>query len=204
VKKPKIRELIEAVRSLLNLPYTTKFPRSVVAPPEGFRGRPRYHKDDCVGCRACAEVCPARAIDVEDISFGGGRGLRRLTHHYDICIYCGQCEAACITEKGIMLSLEYDLAGSDRPAMTDVCEKDLLFCEICGSAVACVDHVKWIGKKIGLLAYANPTIYLTRHKEELKVMAEASKRDQRPSSRFDQVRITCPSCRREILFAEQW
>ncbi len=204
MRKPKLRETIEAVRSLLSAPYTSRFPRVAPPIPDGYRGRPRYHQDDCVGCGACAEVCPARAIDIEDIVMDGAKGMRRLTHHYDICIYCGQCEAACITEKGIILSKEYDLAGDDRTKMTDFSEKDLLFCEVCGSPVACVDHIRWIAKKIGLLAYANPTIYLTRHKEELNAVMKNAGRDEGQVARSDQVRITCPSCRREILFREQW
>ena len=204
MRKPKLRELGEAIRSLFSWPYTSRFPRVATVPPEGFRGRPKYYKDDCVGCQACAEVCPARAIDVEDIITGKGRGIRRITHHWDVCIYCGQCETACITERGIKLSLEYDLAADNRNTMTEVVEKDLLFCELCGSPIACVDHIKWIAKKVGLLAYTNPTIFLTRHKEELKSILETAPRAERPVGRADQLRITCPSCRREILFTEQW
>ncbi len=204
MRKPKLREIGEALRSFFSLPYTSRFPKELPKVPEGYRGRPRYSKDDCVGCRACAEVCPARAIDVEDVLTSSGRGFRRLTHHYDICVYCGLCETACITEKGIRLSLEWELSGETRDTMTDSVEKDLLFCEICGSPVACVDHIRWIAKKIGLLSYANPTIYLTKHKEELKALEEQAVRDGRPVGRYDQVRITCPKCRREILFAEQW
>jgi len=204
MRKPKLREIGEAIKSLFRRPYTSKFPQAAVKPPEGFRGRPRYHKEDCVGCQACVEVCPARAIDVEDILMSPGRGFRRLTHRYDVCIYCGQCEAACITGEGIKLSLEWELSGIERPSMTDVVEKDLLFCEICGSPIGCTDHLKWIAKKVGLIAYANPTIYLTRHKEDLKLLLQAAARDDREIGRNDQVRITCPSCRREVLFTEAW
>lgn len=204
MRKPKLRELIEAIRSLLSWPYTSRFPKIMPVPPEGFRGRPKYSKADCVGCGACAEVCPARAIDVEDLSFGDGRGVRKLTHRYDVCIFCGQCEAACITEKGIKLSLEYNLAADRRDGMTDIVEKDLLFCEICGRPIACVDHIKWIAKKVGLLAFTNPTVYLTRQKHDLLTIIASSPREAKPVTRFDHMHITCPSCRREILFREQW
>jgi len=204
LRKPKIRELIEAVKSLLSWPYTSKFPKVIPAAPEGYRGRPRYYKEDCVGCGACSEVCPAKAIEIEDAVIAKGLGKRKLTHRYDVCVFCGQCEAACITDKGIRLSLEYDLAGDDRSVMKDEVEKDLLFCEACGATIGCVDHIKWVAKKIGLLAYANPTMYLTRHKEELKTLIASEKAEDRNIGRPDQVRITCPSCRREILFTEQW
>jgi hydrogenase-4 component H len=204
MRKPKLRELIEAIKSLLSWPYTSKFPKVIPTPPEGFRGRPKYSKEDCVGCGACAEVCPARAIDVEDLHFGGRRGVRKLTQRYDVCVFCGQCEAACITDKGIKLSLEYNLAADKRDGMTDIVEKDLLFCELCGEKIACVDHIKWVAKKVGPLAYANPTVYLTRHKNDLGALVESVKGEKRDVKRSDQVSITCPSCRREILFTEQW
>jgi len=204
MRKPKIRELIEAVKSLLSWPYTTKFPRVATPVPEGFRGRPRYNQDECVGCGACAEVCPARAIDIEDVVTEKGRGLRRLTHHYDMCVYCGLCQTACITDKGITLSDEYDMASYERSGMTDISEKELLFCEVCGSPIACVDHIRWIAKKIGPLAYANPSLYLTRHKKDLKALIDGAPGKKAPVGRTDQLRITCPSCRREVLFSEQW
>jgi hydrogenase-4 component H len=48
-----------------------------------------------VGCGACAEVCPSQCIDIVD----GEK--RKFTLHLDSCIFCGQCQANCITEKGI-------------------------------------------------------------------------------------------------------
>jgi len=204
MRKPKLREIKEALRSFFSRPYTSKFPRAAVVPPPGFRGRPRYSREDCVGCKACAEVCPAKAIDVEDVQVSKGVGFRRLTHRYDVCIYCGQCEKACITEKGITLSLEWELSGVARADMTDIVEKDLLFCELCNAPITCIDHIKWIAKKVGLMAYTNPTIFLTRHKDDLKIIPQLTKRDEKAVSRGDQMRITCPSCRREILFTEAW
>ena len=66
MKLPKIRELGEAIKALIFGPYTSKFPLRVPMIPDGFRGKPQFYEDDCVGCLACVEVCPARAIEYVD------------------------------------------------------------------------------------------------------------------------------------------
>ena len=203
MKLPKIRELWEAIKALIKGPYTSKFPRIASVPPKGFRGRPKYHQDDCVGCKACVEVCPARAIEVEDIITGKNKGIRRLTHRYDICIFCGQCEKACITEKGIILSDEYDLALEDRAKAFDVAEKQLAFCERCGEIAGAIDHIQWTAEKLGPLAFANPNTILMAHKE-LGLLPYDPGADEPGIKRADHLKLLCVKCRREAIFGEQW
>jgi len=203
LKKPKLRELWEAIKALVKGPYTSKFPKVLTVPPKGFKGRPKYSPDDCVGCGACAEVCPARAIDVEDIVESKGKGIRRLTHHYDICIYCGQCEKACITDKGIVLSDEYNMVLEDRSKALETAEKELVFCERCGEIVDAEDHIKWTVKKLGPLAFANPNALLVRHKE-LGLLPYSVGKEEGTLPRVDHLKVLCPKCRREAIFEEQW
>ena len=66
MRKPKLRELKEAILAVIRGPYTTKFPFEPHTPPESFRGKPAFDEDLCVGCGACAEVCPALAIRYHD------------------------------------------------------------------------------------------------------------------------------------------
>ena len=86
--------------------------------------------------------------------------MRTLTHHQDICIYCQMCEKACITEKGIMLTKEYDLATYDRHTSITQSKKELVICENCGEIVAPRDHLTFLAKKVGHILYANPTLLL--------------------------------------------
>ena len=134
MKYPKLRELKEAIRAVVKGPYTTKFPYEPHVPPEKFRGKPEFYEEDCVGCCACAEVCPAKVIDVID-DIKAKPPVRKLVLHFDTCIFCGQCQANCITEKGIKLTAEYDLALSDRNEATVRVEKELLVCEECGNCL---------------------------------------------------------------------
>jgi len=199
VKLPKIRELIEALRSLFSKPYTSRFPFELPVIPDGFRGKPQFYEEECVGCSACAEVCPARAIEVVDDK---EKKLRTLTHHQDICVYCQQCEKACITEKGIKLTKEYDLATFNRRTSITQSKKELVLCPGCGEIVAPIDHIKFLAWKVGHLLYANPTLLLARH-EELKAL-ENDLPEGSPHKRSGHLKMLCPNCRREIILTEQW
>lgn len=199
MKLPKVRELIEAIKALILGPYTSKFPFEQPVIPDGFRGKPQFYEDDCVGCLACVEVCPARAIEYADDK---KNKLRTLTHHQDICIYCQQCEKACITEKGIKLTKEYDLATFDRSGSITQSKKELVICRHCGEVVAPIDHLKFLAKKVGHLLYANPTLLLARH-DELKLL-NADQPSESPHWRSGHLKMLCPNCRREIILKEQW
>lgn len=194
-----LRILIEAIRAVLFGPYTTKFPSVSVEPPEGYRGKPKYYEEDCVGCGACYEVCPARAIEMIDDK---AQKLRFLIHRPDVCIYCGQCEEACITEKGIKLTKEYILATYDRKENTSQVRKELVICENCGEVAGCLDHFKYLARKVGNLLYSNPNLILARH-AELNLLAKDLPADS-PHPRAGHLKMLCPNCRREMILKEQW
>lgn len=197
MRYPKLRELKEAITALIKGPYTSRFPFEPHTPPKTFRGCPRYHEDKCVGCGACFEVCPAEAITLED-KVEAGRAVRRLTHYADICIFCGQCEANCITKEGIVLSQEYDLAVFDRKDAQHYVEKDLVLCQSCAAIVGCRDHIEWVNKKLGILSYSNPTLFLSGLKNLFLV--EEEKTPTASGMRSDRLKIVCAKCRRQIVF----
>ena len=192
---PKIRELIEALTSLFSRADTGKYPPV----PDGFRGKPEFSENDCVGCLACVEVCPARAIDFVDDK---AKKLRTLTHHQELCIFCQQCERACITERGIKLTKEFDLADFDRHRGISQSRKELVICQHCGEVIAPLDQLKFLALKVGPLAYANPTLMLTRHLE-LKAIPDNLPTNS-PHKRSGHLTLLCPNCRREMILREQW
>ena len=197
MRLPKVRELIEAIKALIKGPYTSKFPKIAHTPHPNFRGQPKFNEDKCVGCLACEEVCPVDAIAHKDIIDKNGNAKRIMIHYTDTCIFCGQCEAACIADKeGIKLSNEWELSFFDRAKAYETIDKELELCEICQTPVACKDHLKWIAQKLGELTYSNPTLYLSRLKS-LGIIDKNIISALKDHGRSDRVKILCARCRRE-------
>ena len=197
MKLPKIRELIEAIKALIKGPYTSKFPKVPHIAHPNFRGQPKFNDKKCVGCLACQEVCPVEAIAHKDTVDREGVSKRTMIHYTDTCIFCGQCEAACIADnEGIKLSNEWELSFFDRKEAFETIEKELALCEICGDPVACKDHLKWISEKIGELTYSNPTLYLSRLKS-LGIIDDNIRSALEDKGRSDRWKILCAPCRRK-------
>lgn len=200
MKYPKLRELKEAVIALIKGPYTSRFPKQAHKPHPNFRGRPKFNQDICVGCLACENVCPVGAIahnDSLDV-----RPARKMVHYSDTCIFCGQCEAYCITKEGIKLSNEWELSLLDRKDCAESIEKELLLCEVCGDVLGCKDHILWIAKELGELTYSNPTLYMTRLRE-LGISDEDVKSAVEVSCRSDRTKVICARCRRKTTLTTE-
>jgi hydrogenase-4 component H len=201
MRYPKLRELKEAIIALIKGPYTSKFPVQPHQPHPNFRGRPKFNQDACVGCLSCENVCPVNAISHSDL-LNVNPPLRKITHYSDTCIFCGQCQVYCITQEGIKLSNEWELSMFDRKDCPESIEKELLLCEVCGCVIGCKDHIIWLAKELGELAYSNPTLYMTRLKE-LGISDQDVKSAVNISSRSDRMKIVCARCRRKTTLTTE-
>jgi hydrogenase-4 component H len=197
MRYPKLREIKEAVTALIKGPYTAKFPKEPHKPFERFRGRSEYHEEDCVGCGACFEVCPAKAIDMVDT-----KGKRTLTVRWDFCIFCGQCQANCITGKGIMLSNDFDISTTEkREDLKQTIEKEMAVCECCGENIAAAEHILWVAKRLGSFVFSNASLMLFYLKNlGLISQDKPSLKEEQEFSRTDRIKLICPKCRREAVF----
>lgn len=194
---PKLRELVEAIKAVIKGPYTSKFPKEPHGAHPNFRGQPKFDQEKCVGCCACEEVCPVYAIKHEDNFDDPENATRTMIHYTDTCIFCGECEAACIADhEGIKLSNDWELSFFDRKEAYETIEKELQLCEICGTPIACKDHLQWISEKLGELTYSSPTLYLSRLKS-LGIVDENLLSALKDEGRSDRIKILCARCRRE-------
>ncbi len=193
------RILAHVIRAVLSPPFPRRFPAEPLEPVEGFRGRPRFDEAACIGCGACAEVCPPKCIDVID-DLDSSPPKRRLIQHLDACIWCGQCERYCPTREGIQLTTEYDCVGFAPEDFEERVEKDLLLCELCGSVLAPVDQIRWLIRRLGPLAFANPTLMMFRGRE-LGLIDEGVKSQGDDVLRSDRLTLQCPKCRRKTAYA---
>lgn len=198
MKYPKLRELKEAVVSLVTPAYTSKFPAEPHIPFEKFRGKPVVDDENCVGCETCANVCPPGAITFSDDKI---KGIRTIKRDYGKCIFCGQCQDHCITKKGVKLSDRiFDMAVFDREKVIEYQEKELLVCENCKAVITTKEHLWYMHRKLGPRAFAS-ILNLNMLNARLNLAEEEDVRigitDQ--LKRKDMFNIICPNCLRQVL-----
>ncbi len=203
MRKPKLRELKEAVRAVFSPRYTTRYPFEPHTPPDGFRGKVEFQSDDCVGCKACAEVCPALAITVIDET-DADPPMRRFVQRSDKCVFCGQCELNCTTGEGVKLTKIYDQSTLDRSTLVEEIEHELVLCEVCGVVVGTRKHLRWVAERLGAKAYANPTLIVSADGSMALARRDAGRSEEPALARNDMMRILCPACRRTTVVRELW
>ena len=198
MRAPKLRELKEAITAIFSRPFTSRFPFAPAVIAKEFRGKPVYIDENCIRCGACAVVCPALAITVEEKD-----GKRIITRDYARCIFCGQCLALCPVKNGIEFTNEFAMATLNISESREQIEDELVYCERCGKAITTKKHLLWLYRKLGAKAYANPTVFLVAQAElGFSDIPPEVKKEQ--PIREDWYKILCPSCRRSVYAQDEW
>jgi hydrogenase-4 component H len=195
--------LKEAVKAVFSRRFTSRYPFEPHTPPDGFRGKPEFDEDECIGCAACAEACPALAIKVVDKP-KAETPVRVIRQRWDKCVFCGQCELNCTTEKGIKLTKTYDMSTFDRAECVQEIEHELVLCEVCGAIVGTRKHLLWVAERLGAKSYANPTLIVTADGSMRLAASDAGRRGEPTLARSDMMRVMCPACRRTTVVRELW
>lgn len=100
--------------------YTNPFPKKYapakvskikkINPPievtQGFRGKIKYDREKCIGCRLCVIVCPANAMEFLEQE-------KKIKHHVLPCTMCGECVDVCPV-KALSQTQEFLLAETDK------------------------------------------------------------------------------------------
>ena len=97
-------------------------------PEEGFRGKIEVDVEKCIGCGGCANVCPARLIEITDTET-----KRVLEYFLTRCTYCGRCAEVC-PEDAITMTKDYQLATTDS---SDLYIKTEIYMGTCGRCRRC-------------------------------------------------------------------
>jgi len=212
LKKPKLRELGEAIKAVVKGPYTTKFPFKTADIFTEFRGKPEFVEENCILCGACENICPVDAIETRDIIRDDGTAVRIMHRDYARCIWCSMCSQLCTVgdgnifgdKAGIRITNEFDLSTLDLSTAQEQIEDELILCEKCGAPITSKKHLLWLAERLGTKAFHNQTIILAKMKE-LGLTDE-----EFPSSSGDEVlredlnKILCPKCRRDAMMKEDW
>lgn len=159
----KVNVIKEAAKYFVK-PATILFPAVQPYFPKKFRGPPRYDPETCIGCTACAQVCPSDAITVTEKN-----GKRILEVWYGKCTFCARCEEICPTDS-IKLMEIYGTPSSNKFDFMSKVEHDMVKCSICGSYFETVKHVEWVIKKVK--EKMGETVSLTEIKNYLSMCPE--------------------------------
>lgn len=108
------------MKQFLKKPFTNLFPKKytpnkvkdvkeinppVKVPPD-FRGKIKYDKEKCIGCKMCVIVCPANAMEYQEKA-------KKIKHYVSRCTMCGQCVEVCPV-KALSSSKEFLLADTNK------------------------------------------------------------------------------------------
>ncbi len=107
---------------------TYKYPFEPYEIFEGFRGKPSYTYEKCIGCTACGNACPSNAINVRLNS-----DKSKLVWEFNCgrCIFCGRCDEVCPTG-AVVLSEEFENAVRfDKDNLKENGDLDLQSCDVC-------------------------------------------------------------------------
>ncbi|CCK78598.1 4Fe-4S dicluster domain-containing protein [Desulfobacula toluolica] len=113
--------------------------------------------DQCNGCLACVQNCPANALRAED-----GGANRVLSHNMARCARCGNCYRICpqgAIEFQFMLENGWD----------EVKSLELVYCSVCGVPIYTVDYRRTLSEKLG--KPSEPVC--SKHRDEVARAAKA-------------------------------
>ena len=113
--------------------------------------------DQCNGCLACVQNCPANALRAEDSDAN-----RVLSHNMARCARCGNCYRICPQE-----AIEFQFMLEN--GWDEVKSLELVYCSVCGDPIYTKDYRRTLSEKLG--TPSEPTC--SKHRDEVTRAAKA-------------------------------
>lgn len=162
---------------------TYKYPLEPYEVSEGFRGKPSYTYENCIGCTACAVACPSNAINVK---LNEDKTKLVWEFHAGRCIFCARCDEVCPTN-AIVLSQEFELAVKfNKNNLIERGELDVEYCEVCNKPFTTKRLISYSLQRLEKVGWdkdtlANKVKYIKtcsdcKRKHEVEVMTKNFKR----------------------------
>ncbi|MFV0481524.1 MAG: formate hydrogenlyase complex iron-sulfur subunit [Campylobacteraceae bacterium] len=150
-------KLLDLSKKYLRATY--KYPFEPYHVNEGFRGKPVYTHSLCIGCTACAVVCPPNAINLKL-----NDDKNRLMWLFDCgrCIFCGRCDEVCPTN-AIMLSEEFEVAVVfDKNALKIEAELEVENCKVCGKPFTTKRLIEYTKQRLEKTNFISDTLSISK------------------------------------------
>ena len=124
-----ISELKEALVSLTDIKPEMLKPEASTQPISSPHHKMVIFDKKCIGCGACATVCPADAIVLAE-----NRKFRAITIKIAQCIYCGMCAETC-PEQAISLLEGDELSSPSKEHLQHELKIKLKRCDQCRTII---------------------------------------------------------------------
>ena len=120
--------------------------------PATFRGHPQVDQSKCIGCGACANVCPAQAIEILD-----HEAEREIRFTHQDCIFCATCQDVCPSQAVALDSTAAPWFGG-KDASQSIARIALQKCLACGTPRIPSEQVRWSSQKIDETLRMDPAV----------------------------------------------